>query len=102
MDYDEIFMAIDACIKSGFTQAVRLYEPTQDLIRATRISAWLRMNDISRDTFRALEKQGKLRSFRKGDAKNSPLYYSKAEVLKALSAAKTAALITKHIATYSR
>lgn len=70
----------------GFAEAVRMYEPVQDLIRAKEAKAWLKM-------IHATEKVlDYVKPLRKGTGKNSPIYYSKAEIKKTLLTAKTSML----------
>lgn len=54
-----------------------MYEPVQDLIRAKDAKMWLRMMNASDKVLREVTPK------RVGEAKNSPLYYSKAEIKKA-------------------
>lgn len=72
----------------GFAEAVRMYEPVQDLIRAKDAKRWLRMMNASDKVLREVSPK------RVGEAKNSPLYYSKAEIKKALLAARASMLNT--------
>ena len=67
----------------GFAEAVRMYEPVQDLVRAKDAKRWLRMMNASDKVLREVSPK------RVGEAKNSPLYYSKAEIKKAFGAMTT-------------
>lgn len=76
-------------IQLGYAQAVKAYEPQGDLIRTTAIQPWLRRMQIDPKLFRRLLKAGLVKSFKTGDKSNSPLYYSKEEIRKAISMART-------------
>lgn len=76
----------------GFMEAVRAYEPSHDLVRASEVKSWLKMMNIEQKKFKQLCESGKLKAIRKGDCKNSPIYYSKSEIKKALFTARVTAL----------
>lgn len=79
-------------VQIGFMQAVKAYEPTSDTIRATEVKQWLKHMLIPWAKFSKLERAGLIKPFRKGNASNSPLYYSKTEIKQALTTAKLSAL----------
>lgn len=87
-DFSEIYGIMSEYMQAGFMEAVRAYEPVQDEVRKTEVRAWLRFMRIDVKAFRALEREGLVKAMRKSEGKNSPLYYSKAEIKKALAAAK--------------
>lgn len=72
----------------GFMEAVRAYEPEQDLVRASAVKAWLKMMHIDAKKFDAMVNKGMVHPKRKGTGKNSPIYYSKADIKKAILTAK--------------
>ena len=79
-------------VQIGYMQAVKSYEPAADDIRSTEVRQWLKHMLVSWAQFLKLEKTGLIKPYRKGKAANSPLYYSKSEIKKALTTAKLAAL----------
>lgn len=79
----------------GFMEAIKAYEPTQDLIRAREVSSWLKIMRIDKKKFEALVKSGRIRPRTIGSAKNSPTYYSKKEIKSAITAAKIFSLSSR-------
>ena len=55
------------------------------MIRLTEVKAWLKMVRVDYNTFKTLVDKGTIRARKAGDAKNSPLYYSKKEIQQALA-----------------
>lgn len=72
-------------VELGFMQAVKAYEPTQDELRQSELKDWLRMNRVDARKLKAWIEHGMVRPYRKGEGKNSPLYYSKAEIKEAMA-----------------
>lgn len=70
----------------GFAEAVRMYEPSRDLIRAKEAKAWLKMIHANEKVL------DYVKPVRKGKGKNSPIYYSKSEIKKTLLTAKASML----------
>lgn len=97
MQFDNLCKIISEYCQTGYMEAVRAYEPARDNIRCGEIDAWLRIMKIDRAKFNALEKCGAIKAFRIGTAKNSPKYYSKAEVKMAINNAGIASMIAKQI-----
>lgn len=93
MPFDELCRLISDYSQAGYMEAVKAYEPASDNIRSTEMSAWLRIMQIDRRKFRALVKSGAICPFRLGTGRNSPLYYSKAEVKSAINAAGIASVV---------
>ena len=62
------------------------YVLVMPLSRKGEVKAWLRMVHVDADLFRKLVKRGKIRPVRRGEARNSPLYYSKKEIKQAVAA----------------
>lgn len=71
-------------VRVGYNSAVADYDPPQDKLRLSEVKKWIKFRRLEFSTFRELEKQGLIHA-RKGDAVNSPLYYSKAEIQKAFA-----------------
>lgn len=71
-------------VRVGYNAAVKDYDPPQDKLRQAEVRKWLKFRKIEFKTFQELEKQGLIHA-RKGNAINSPLYYSKAEIQKAFA-----------------
>ena len=69
-------------VRVGYNSAVA--DPPQDKLRLSEVKKWIKFRRLEFSTFQELEKQGLIHA-RKGDAVNSPLYYSKAEIQKAFA-----------------
>lgn len=82
MTIQELGDIISRYTELGFMEAVKRYEPAQDLIRASDVKPWLEINRIDYKKFKAFLKRGDIKPIRKGTAANSPLFYSKAEISK--------------------
>ncbi|WP_130893125.1 hypothetical protein [Paraprevotella xylaniphila] len=95
MDIQELNSVIADFVQVGYMQAVKAYEPPQDLVRASEIKLWLKMMRIDIKRFNRLVSEGVIRATRKGVGRNSPLYYSKAEVKQALSMANIAGIVAR-------
>ena len=93
MDMQEVNRMVADFVQVGFMQAVKMYEPPQDMVRQSEVRGWLRMACLDYKTFQRLAKAGAIRPFRKGKGKNSPLYYSKADIKQAFSAAHVAGIV---------
>lgn len=70
----------------GYMQAMKTFEPSSCDIRETEVNSWLSAIGVSRDAWNRLKKTGLVQAFRKGNSPNSPLYYSKLDIKKALIA----------------
>lgn len=89
-------------VQVGFMEAVRAYEPTSDELKLKEIKAWCKAALIDFDKLTKLIKAGMITAHRKGTAVNSPLYYSKAEIKKAVIQAKLSQYITDKMVRESR
>lgn len=76
----------------GYNLAIKDYDPPQDRLRQSEVKKWLKFRKIDFKTFQELEKQGLIHA-RKGDAVNSPLYYSKKEIHEAFATMRLNRLI---------
>ena len=88
MKAEDFASMIIGAYQIGFMEAVRAYEPEQDLVRASKVKSWLKMVNIEYKKFAYMVDNGMIHARRKGTGKNSPLYYSKSEIKKALFTAK--------------
>jgi len=88
MRVEEMMPLIEEAVQVGYMQAVKSYEPWQDEIRKTDVIGWLRFMKIDVKTFKRLVDKGIVKPFRKGVGNNSPLYYSKVEIKRAMMALK--------------
>ena len=94
MEMQELGRIVSDFVQVGWMQAVKMYEPSQDLVRLSEVKRWLRMACLDYRTFQRLVKSEVIKPFRQGDGKNSPLYYSKADIKQAFSAAGLAGLVS--------
>lgn len=97
MDIQELNSMIADFVQVGYMEAVKAYEPPQDFIRLSEVKRWLRMMKIDIKRFNMLVANEIIKPVRKGTGRNSPLYYSKAEIKKALSMANVGRIIAKDI-----
>ena len=88
MTAEDFTQMIIGAYQVGFMEAVRAYEPEQDLVRASKVKSWLKMANIEYKKFARMVDSGMIHAKRKGTSKNSPIYYSKSEIKKALFTAK--------------
>lgn len=80
-------------VRVGYNSAVRDYEPAQDLLRQSEVKKWLKFRKIEFKQFKSLVEKGLIHA-RKGYSANSPLYYSKAEIQKAMATMRINQLVT--------
>lgn len=102
MDIIDIGSIVADFMHVGYNAAVKDYEPPKDKIRLSEVKEWLKFRKIDFKTFKELEKQGLIHA-RKGNAVNSPLYYSKVEIQKAFATMRLNRLmITNELSDYER
>jgi hypothetical protein len=102
MDIIDIGGIVADFMHVGYNAAVKDYEPPKDKIRLSEVKEWLKFRKIDFKTFRELEKQGLIHA-RKGNAVNSPLYYSKAEIQGAFATMRINRLMTTNeLSDYER
>lgn len=95
MNIQDVNSLIADFVQVGYMEAVKSYEPCKDSIRKIEVKSWLKMMKMDLKKFDALTKIGIIKPFRKGEAKNSPLYYSKKEIKQAFSMANICSMIAK-------
>lgn len=88
MNIEDIQAMMNDCFQIGRLEAMKAYEPVQDLIRLTEVKSWLRVMKIDMNRFNALVENGTIKPIRKGKSRNSPFYYSKMEIKQTLSLEK--------------
>lgn len=88
-------------VRVGYNLAIKDYDPPQDNLRLSEVKKWLKFRKVDFKTFHELEKQDLIHA-RKGDAVNSPLYYSKTEIQKALATMRLNRLIITNELNYER
>lgn len=93
MDIAELGGILSEFVQAGYAQAVKAYDVTKDRVRRTAVSDWLRYNSYDVRVFEALERRGMIKSFRVGEGRNSPLYYSKEEIKRAFAYVKVKRVI---------
>jgi hypothetical protein len=76
----------------GVQQYLKSIEPLSDLIKKKEVEQWLK-NRGERVTIKQIEQWGKVKPKKTGNGLNSPLYYSKVEILAALNAIELRAVI---------
>lgn len=85
MSIEELGGIIADFVRVGYNSAVADYDPPQDKLRQSEVKKWLNFRHVEFETFRKLEKKGLIHARRLGSAVNSPLFYSKKEIQKALA-----------------
>ncbi len=93
IEFSRLNRLLSDYVQIGYMGAVKAYEPAQDMIRQTEVEKWLKMTYADKDLFRKLVKNGTIKPRRQGTAKNSPLYYSKEEIKRVLSAVNALKII---------
>lgn len=102
MDIIDIGSIISDFVRVGYNAAVKDYDPPQDNLRQSEVKKWLKFRNIDFKTFKELEKKGLIHAH-KGEAVNSPLYYSKVEIQKAFATMRLNRLIiTNKLSDYER
>lgn len=84
-------------VQVGFMEAVKAYEPSQDLVRKSEVRKWLKMMLISDVDFKRILASDLVKPIRMGDGRNSPLYYSKKDIKQALALIKVNNVIVNNI-----
>lgn len=97
MNIEEIQSIMIDSYQVGYMEAIKAYEPAQDLIRLKDVKKWLRMMRIDLKRFNILVSKDVIKPIRKGESRNSPLYYSKTEIKQALSLANISGIMAKEI-----
>lgn len=95
MRFEELAGLLADFTQVGFMEAVRAYAPAQDRVRKSEVKKWLKMMLVDYKDFKALENCGHIHARRKGKSINSPLYYSKKEIMSVLKAKKLLSVLTK-------
>lgn len=95
MNIEELQSIMIDSYQVGYMEAVKSYEPSQDLIRLSEVKKWLKMMKIDLKKFNTLVNKDFIKPIRKGTSRNSPLYYSKKEIKQALSMSNVSGLIVK-------
>lgn len=84
MNLSDIKDIVARSVELGYLQALKAIEPAADTLRQSEVRKWLRTQNIKPSKFDAMVAEGLVRSYRRGSAANSPLYYSKKEIKQAL------------------
>lgn len=95
MDIGDIQSIMIDSYQVGYMEAVKSYEPAQDLIRLKEVKKWLKMMKIDLKRFNILVGKELIKPIRKGESRNSPLYYSKAEIKQAISLANVSGMMAR-------
>lgn len=95
MNIEELQSIMIDSYQVGYMEAIKAYEPSQDFIRLSDVKKWLRIMKIDLKKFNTLVHKEIIKPIRKGESRNSPLYYSKTEIKQALSMANVSGLLTK-------
>lgn len=90
---NELYSVIEDLVQVGFMQAVKSYEPAQDRIRKTEVKKWLKMMRIDEKTFNKLCEKERIKPFRVGSGKNSPLFFSKKDIKQAVVSTKVVSIL---------
>lgn len=87
MELAELGGIIADFIRVGYDTAVADYDPPQDVLRASEVKKWLRFRHLDYRYFGNFLKLGLIKA-RRGTAKNSPLLYSKKEIVRVFATQK--------------
>jgi hypothetical protein len=82
--------------EQGMVNAIKLYHPKADEIKRREAQEWLVIMGYDMVLLDKLESNGLIaKPVRKGKGKNSPLYYSKSDIISALNSVKWHKYINK-------
>lgn len=70
----------------GVAAYIKATTPALDIIKQREVYRWFKSIGLKPSTLEMLESKGMVIGHRKGNAKNSPIYYSKLEIQSALQA----------------
>lgn len=84
MTIDQITAFIADSVQIGYMAAVKAYEPTADELRVSELKKWCQATFTDYKKLQKLIKAGVVTPHRKGDAVNSPLLFSKADIKRAI------------------
>lgn len=102
LTFEELTGLLADFTQIGFMEAVKAYEPAQDNIRRSEVKKWLKMMLVDYSKFNALVNGGYIKPRRMGTGKNSPLCYSKKEIIEAIKTARLSSILTnKYLAQNS-
>lgn len=94
-DFNEMCEIMTDYMQVGFMEAMKAYEPVQDEVRLSKVKEWLRFMRFDTRKFNILVKQGAIKATRKGGGRNSPLYYSKADIKLAFANARLCGMVSR-------
>lgn len=93
--FEELCDLMSEYTKIGFMSAIKAYEPSQDIVRKAELKRWLKMMLVDEKKINYLIKSGQIKEHRMGNGTNSPIYYSKEEIMSAMTSAKVFNITTK-------
>lgn len=82
-------------VQIGYMTAVKAYEPTSDELRMKDIEKWCKATFTDYNRLKKLIDGGVIAPHRKGECKNSPLYFSKAEIKQAIIQGRLSQYLTE-------
>lgn len=97
MKIEEIQSIMIDSYQVGYMEAIKAYEPSQDYIQLSEVKSWLKMMKIDFKKFNTLVSTGLIKPIQRGERRNSPYFYSKTEIKKALSTANVSGLLTREL-----
>lgn len=84
MYYDQVVNMINRAVEIGIAANEARREPANDKLKQREVKKWLKANKIKQSVLDELVEAGQVKKRRMGPAKNSPIVYSKFEIIKAL------------------
>ena len=97
MKIEEIQSIMIDSYQVGYMEAIKAYETSQDYIQLSEVKSWLKMMKIDFKKFNTLVSTGLIKPIQRGERRNSPYFYSKTEIKKALSTANVSGLLTREL-----
>lgn len=95
MTTDQISAFIADSIQIGYMTAVKAYEPLADELKQSELKTWCQATFTDYKKLRRLIRAGLVTPYRRGDSKNSPLVYSKADIKRAIITNRLSLYITE-------
>lgn len=82
---EELYSIFKEGVKIGVLSAMKAASPADDYLKEKDVMKWCKANYADFQVFKKLRDEGFLHDVKRGRAKNSPIYYSKAEISTLLS-----------------
>lgn len=90
---EQIQSIITDAVQIGYMEAIKAYEPYTDELKEKEAQRWCKATFGTWANIKSLMRAGLIKGHRRGDFKNCAIYYSKADIKKALLAQRLSQII---------